>query len=185
LKPLEPRERKIVAVGLLVAAIAGVWLGVVSPLVGGVEARAEKRRELLARYQANQRLMAALPSFRTEALAQRRSAALYQITAPTETQASEALRQRLSQALTDAGGTVSAVQPIQADVPRGWISVRADARINLTQLVASLRRLENEPPYVVVDYASLGADRALLTGHAAPLDVRLQVSALAHTTPSR
>jgi general secretion pathway protein M len=185
MKPLEPRERKLVAVGLLVGAVAVTWLGVIAPLVGGAQARSERRQELLARYQANQRLMAALPSLRAEALVQRRSAALYQITAPTETLATEALRQRLSQALTDAGGTVTAVQPIQSDVPRGWISVRADARINLTQLLASLRRLENEPPYVVVDYASLGAERALLTGHAAPLDVRLQVSALVHAAPPR
>ncbi len=185
MKPLEPRERKLVALGLLAAAVAGVWLGVISPLVGGVQARSEKRRELLARYQANQRLMAALPGFRAEALVQRHTAALYQVTAPTEALATDALRQRLSQALTAAGGAVTAVQPIQSDVPRGWISVRADVRITLTQLLGSLRSLENEPPYVVVDYASLGADRALLTGHAAPLDVRLQVSALLHAAPPR
>lgn len=185
MKPLEPRERKLVAVGLLVATAAGLWLGLVSPLVGGVQARSEKRQELLSRYQANQRLMAALPSFRAEALVQRRTASLYQITAPTEALATEALRQRLSQALTDAGGAVTAVQPIQSDVPRGWTSVRADARITLTQLLGSLRRLENEPPYVVIDYASLGAERALLTGHAAPLDVRLQVSARVHTASPR
>ena len=60
-----------------------------------------------------------------------------------------------------------------------------DAQINLTQLVAAIRRLENEAPYVVVDYASFGADRALRSGHAAALDARLQISALFHPAPAR
>lgn len=183
MRPLAPRERRLLAVGLLVAAAAMTWLLAVSPLIGGFEARAEQRRELIARYQTNQRLLSAVPTFRAAVLDQRRTAALYQITAPSPNLAAEALKQRLAAALTSAGGAVSAVQQVQADVAPGWVSVRADAVINLTQLVTTLRQLQNEAPYVVIEYASVGADRAARIGRAAPLDVRLQVSALFRPTP--
>lgn len=185
MRPLAPRERRLVAVGLLVGAIALAWLGVLAPVLGGFQARAERRQELIARYRQDQRLLASIPTLRAEALAQRRTVPLYQISAPSASLASDALKQRLASGLAAAGGTVTAVEAIQADVPPGWVSVRADAQITLTQLDESIRRLENEPPYVVVEYASLGAGRALLSGHAAPLDVRLQIAARFHPAPAR
>ncbi|MCI3178646.1 hypothetical protein C5708_00090 [Caulobacter sp. CCUG 60055] len=185
MRPLAPRERKLVAVGLLIGAVAAAWLGVAAPLIGGFKARAERREQLLTRYRNGQRLLAAIPVLRTEAQAARQSSAVYRITAPSEGLAADALKRRLAASLTEAGGAVSAVQQVQTDIPAGWISVRADAQINLTQLDASIRRLENESPYVVVEYVSLGADRALQSGRSAPLDVRLQVSALFHPAPAR
>lgn len=185
MRALEPRERKLVALGLLVGAIAGVWLGVISPILGGFQSRADRRAQLIGRYQTDQRLLAAIPTLRVEADDQRRTAPLYQITAPSPASATDALKQRLTAALSEAGGVVADVDPVQADVPPGWISLRADAQINLTQLVAAIRRLENEAPYVVVDYASIGADGALRSGHAAALDARLQISALFHPAPAR
>lgn len=185
MRPLAARERRLVAVALLIGAVAAAWLGLISPLIGGFKARAERREQLLTRYRNDQRLLAAIPVLRAEASAQRKSGSVYRITAPSESQAVEALKRRLASTLSEAGGTVSAVQQVQADVPAGWVSVRADAQIDLTQLDASIRRLQNEPPYVVVEYASIGADRALQSGHSAPLDVRLQVSALFHPAPAR
>ncbi len=185
MRPLAPRERKLVAVGLLIGAVAAAWLGVAAPLIGGFKARAERREQLLTRYRNGQRLLAAIPVLRTEAQAARQSSAVYRITAPSDGLAADALKRRLAASLTEAGGAVSAVQQVQTDIPAGWISVRADAQINLTQLDASIRRLENESPYVVVEYVSLGADRALQSGRSAPLDVRLQVSALFHPAPAR
>jgi general secretion pathway protein M len=180
MRPLAPRERRLVAVGILVGLLAAVWFGLIAPVIGGFQSRAERRAQFLARFQIDQRLLAAIPTLRLEADDQRRTAALYQITAPSPALAAEALKARVAAALTDVGGAVADIEPIQADVPPGWISLRADAQINLTQLVAAVRRLENEAPYVVVDYASFGADRALRSGHAAPLDARLQISALFH-----
>jgi len=185
MRPLAPRERRIVALGLLATATAAVWLLVFAPLLGGFQARTERRQQLIARYQADQRLLASIPALRAEASAQRRSAGLFQITAPTRALASDALKRRLTATLTEAGGVVNAVQDVQADIPPGWISVRADALINLTQVAKSIRSLENEAPYVVVDYASIGADSALHSGHSAPLDIRLQISAAFHPASPR
>jgi general secretion pathway protein M len=178
MRPLEPRERRILALGLLIGVLGLFWLGAVSPVLGGFQARAQRRQDLLAEYQANQDLLASIGALQRGAAEQRRSAALYQITAPSPGVAAEALKQRLAATLTAAGGNVGAVQPVQAGVPAGWVSARADAQIGLPQLVAALRQLENETAYVVVQYLSIEADRAASLGRAAPLDIRIQVSAL-------
>jgi general secretion pathway protein M len=184
MRPLQPRERKIVALGVLVGLLAGIWLALVAPLLDGFQARAQRREQLLSEHQANRRLLDSVPTLQAAALEQRRTASLYQISAPTAAVATEALKQRLSTALSGAGGAVGAVQPVQAGVPAGWVSARAEVQIGLPQLVAAIRQLENEGPYVVVQYLSIQADRAASTGRAAPLDVRLQVSALFRPTPA-
>ena len=179
MRPLAARERRLVALGLLVAVIAAVWLGLVSPVLNGFQARAQKRQELIAAYQRNQRLSAAIPTLRAQAAEQRRTEPLYQLAMAASASPAETLKQRVSDALTGAGGTMSALQTAPSTVAPGWVSVRADTQINLTQLDSSIRRMEDQPPYVVVEYVLVGADRALQTGRAAPLDVRVQVSALA------
>jgi hypothetical protein len=185
MRPLAPRERKLVAVGLLVAVGAVLWLGLLSPYLDSFQRRARQRQQLLARYAAGQRLLDAAPTLRVEAAEQRRSSARFKITAPSRETASSALRQRLASVLTEAGGSVATVQDAQADAGLDRVSARADAVMTYSQFVAGLRRLENEEPYVVVDYTALGADRALHAGHAAPLDVRLQISAVFYPASAR
>lgn len=185
MRPLAPRERRLIALALLAMVVAGVWLALIAPVLGGFEERAHRREALLAQYRSAQRLIASAPALAAAAREQRRTAALYQITAPTQAVAVDALKQRLTASLSGAGGSVSAVEQVQAEIPNGWVSVRADAQMSLSQFVASIRQLENEAPYVLVQYTSIGADRAASTGHAAPLDVRLQVSALVRSAPVR
>ena len=117
MKPLNPREQRIVALGLLAAAIAGAWLLLISPVIDGFQTRANQRQQLLARYQDNQRLLASIPMLRAAAQAERRTAAMYQITAPSEAMAAEALKQRLTSTLATTGGAVSAVGGVQHFVP--------------------------------------------------------------------
>jgi len=183
MRPLAPRERRIVAVALLIAAAAFVWLALVSPALNGFHARAQRREELLAQYQADRRLLGSLSTLEAAAADQRRTSYRYQITAPSETVAADALKQRLGDTLTAAGGAVGSLQQVQAGVPAGWVSARVDAQIGLPQLVAAIQELQNEGPYVVVQYLSIEADRAASTGHAAPLQVRLQVSTLFRSAP--
>ncbi len=185
MRPLAPRERRLIALALLAGAGAAAWLALVAPVLDGFQTRAHRREALLAQYKANQRLLASMPALEASALEHRRTASLYQITAPTQGVAVDALKQRLSATLSGAGGDVGAVEQVQADVPPGWISVRADVQIGLPQFVTGIRQLENEAPYVVVQYASIGADRAASAGRSAPLDVRLQVSALFHPASAR
>ncbi|HZZ90152.1 MAG TPA: type II secretion system protein GspM [Caulobacteraceae bacterium] len=174
---LSARERKLVALGLLVLAFAVAWFAVISPIADGFVQRAEARRNLLATYQRNQRLLDAMPTWRAQAETQKRSAASYAIVAPSQAQGQDLLNQRVATAISFDGAAPPTVQDLQADIPPGWVGARADAQLTLPQLVASLRRLESEEPYVVVQRLSISAEQAFHTGRAGPLDVRLEVSA--------
>jgi general secretion pathway protein M len=176
MRPLTARERRLVAVGLLLAAVALVYLVVIGPLVGGFLDRAAQRRELIADYQRDQRMIASIPVWRRAAEAQRASGARYGLVAPSEQMAVEALKDRMTRLAVDEGFQITAMQDLQADAPTGEARVRADLQLSLTQLNESLRRLETEGPYVV-EYLSVSADRALATGRSSRLVVRLEVGA--------
>jgi hypothetical protein len=176
-RTLNARERRLIAVAVLLAAVALIWLGIVWPVVGGFYARASERRQLQATYLRNERLMAALPAWRAAAEAEQRSAARFTIAAPSEQLAAEVLKDRVQHLAADEGFALTSVQDLQADAPAGAVRIRADMQMTLIQLCDSLRRLETEGAYVIVDYLSISADRALTTGHLSPIDVRVELTA--------
>jgi hypothetical protein len=176
MRPLSARERRLVAVGLLVAVVALVWFLIVGPFVGGFFDRAAERQELIATHQRNQKTMASIPIWRKAAEAQRRHAERFAIPAQSEQLAVEALKERLASLATNEGFQITAIQDLEADTPTEEAKVRADLQITLTQLNESLRRLETEGPYVV-EYLSVSADRALATGRSSRLLVRLEIGA--------
>ena len=177
MRPLQPRERRFLAVGLLVAALGLVWLAIVSPLVGGFFTRADERRELIATYQRNQRVMAQVRVWRALANEQRMNTSRFVIAAPTQQLAAEALKSRLAKLAAAEGFTITALSDLAADAPAGKVRLRADLQLTLSQLYESLRRLETEGSYVVVEYLAVSADRALATGRSSLLAVRLEVTA--------
>jgi hypothetical protein len=177
MRPLAQRERRLVALGILFVLVAIVVLGVIVPLVGGMATRALERGDLVATYVRNQRVLAGIPVWREQAEEQKSNAADFAIVAPTGALAAEMLKQRISRMTNEQGGSVQTISEIQGDVPDGWVKVRADLQLTIAQLYKSLARLESEAPYVVVGYVSVAADRAQKTGHAAPMDVRIEVSA--------
>ena len=184
MRPLSARERRLVAVALLLGVIAVAWFAVVGPFVGGFFDRAAQRQELVAEYQRNLRTMASIPVWRQAADSQRRTMQRYAISAQSDQLAVEALKERLTRLAADEGFQISAMQDIESDTASSQARVRADLQISLTQLHESLRQLETEGPYVV-EYLSVSADRALATGHASRLAVRLEISAPWRPTRSR
>ncbi len=182
MRPLQPRERQMVAVGILILVIVTIWFGLVEPLVGGFIARAQERNELLAAYQRNERVLAGISVWRSKADEQKDTQAQYAIVAPTKVLAAENLKQRLNRMVSGVGGTVQAMSELPAQAPEGWVRVRVDLQLTMSQLYKSLNRLENEAPNVVVGYVSVVADRAVQTGHLATMDVRIEVSAPVRTS---
>ncbi len=176
MRPLTARERRLVAVGLLVLAVGLFWLVVIGPLVGGFIERAQERRDLWATHRQNERLITSLPALRATAEAQLRLAPRFAMAAPSEAAASEAFKDRLRRLATDEGFTVKAIEDVPADGPAGAVKVRTDLTLTLNQLYETVRRLQSEDAYVVVDYLSVTADRSLATGRLAPLDVRLELT---------
>jgi type II secretory pathway component PulM len=177
MRPLQPRERQIVAIGILVLAAIVAWFGLIDPILGGFIARAEERSELLDTYQRNQRVLSEIATWRAQADQQKMTEMQYAVVAPTKVLAAESLKQRLTRLANTVGGSVQTMAELPAEAPEGWVRVRADMQLTMSQLYKSLARLENEAPYVVVGYVSVVADRAVQTGHLATMDVRIEVSA--------
>ena len=176
MRPLTARERRLLALGLLVLAIGLLWLAVIGPLVGGFIDRSRERRDLWATHQRNERLIGSMPALRAMAEAQGRLAPRFAMAATSEAAASEAFKDRLRRLSTDEGFTIKAIEDLPAAGPAGAVKVRADLTLTLTQLYETVRRLQSEDAYVVVDYLSVSADRAVATGRLAPLDVRLELT---------
>jgi len=177
MRALSARERRLVAVGLLIAVIAVIVLGVFVPIVGGFALRAEERSDLISTYTRNQRVLAGIPTWRAQAEQQKEDEGQFAIAAPTEALAAEQLKSRITQMTNNEGGTVKTISEIQGDVPEGWVKVRADLQLTMGQLYKSLSRLESEAPYVVVGYLSVAAEQAAQTGRLGPMEVRIEVSA--------
>ncbi|MEI9930347.1 MAG: type II secretion system protein GspM [Rhizomicrobium sp.] len=177
MRPLQPRERQIIALGILILGIAVIWFGLIQPVIGGFIGRAEDRTELTETYKRNARILAGIPAWRAEAEEQASTQSQYSIVAPTKVLAAENLKQRLTRLATAAGGSVQTISELPTEGQEDWVRVRVDMQLTMSQLYKSLNRLENEAPYVVVGYASVVADRAFQTGHLATMDVRLEVSA--------
>lgn len=177
MRALNPRERRLVALGLLALTIGLVWLAIVEPLAGGFLARAEARRNLRLTYLRDEHLIQALPAVRASVETQRRTASRFGLTAPNEALAAEALKQRIMGLSTQEGFAVNAIEDLQADAPEGGVKLRADLTLSLTQLDETIRRLQSEDAYVVIDDISITADRSLAVGRLAPIDARVELSA--------
>lgn len=181
MRPTTPREKRLVAVGLLVLAIALVWLLIVAPIVAGFSERAERRERLLLEYQHNTRSIAAIPRLRRQAERQSEALGRFTLAAPNPTVATQLLRERIERVVTEAGGEFLAGE--DADAPAGWVSVRANSRLTLDQLSRALARLQDEPPWLVIDALDISADQALVNGRLNPMEVSFE--AQVPTRPAR
>lgn len=172
---LTARERRLVALLLLVAAFAAVWLLVVAPLVGGFADRAAERDELRATYARDDSVIGQIAQLRRHADRQRRDRARFQIAAPTIAAAQAALKQSLTGSVTAVGGEVRSAQDLPS--PAGAVRARIDCRLTLGQLQTLLVRLGNALPLFVVEGLTVAADESFQTGRLGLLDVRLEITA--------
>ena len=169
-----PRERRLVAIALLLAAIALAWVGLVRPLADGFAHRAAERAQLLDEQARARRLIAGLPAWRARAARQRASADAFSLAAASADAAGELARQRLAEAVTSQGGVVRAIREEPAGP--GDVRVRADLEVSLTQLVAALNVIDNQRPYVIIEQLSIAADQAAAAGRLSPMEVSLAVA---------
>ena len=176
---LSDRERRLIAILLLVAVIALGWLAVVSPILAGFEARSAERERLALVQASNQRLIDNVALLRRQAESQKADMARYHVVAPTPVAAAETLKDRVAALLADAGGEVRAMQDVEADA--GRIELRIEARLDEAKLVRLIERLQNAEPLLIVRSmtvaatAAPGMDPSALSSR--KLDIRLDVAA--------
>ena len=180
---LSLRERRLIAILLLLAMIAIVWLGLVSPILSGFKDRAEKHQLLQQEFARNERQIGTISSLRRSVENQRLADSDFRTSGDTIAAATETLKERLGTVITGQGGELRAVQDV-SERP-GWARIWAEAKMTLPQLVATLGKLQNQKPLLVVNGVTISADRAQQSGKLDIMDVRIEISSPIAPTKSR
>jgi len=167
-------ERRLIALGLLVAALAVVWFGVVRPIVLGFADRAAEREQLADDLARGRQLVASREIWRDQSLRQRGDADRFAVIAPNASAAAQLSMDRISAAIQTPGGALGSLRE-QPPGP-GEARLRVEGRLTLTQLVASLKLLEGQKPYVIIEGLSIAADPTAAAGQASPMEVRIDLA---------
>jgi hypothetical protein len=175
-RTLSPRERRMVALLILMALFALVYLAVVAPIASGFAARDARREQLLLRYQHNVRTIASIPRLRRQSEQRRAASRAFVLPAHDLESGREALKERLQRAIEAGGGEFREANDGEGEARPGWAQARATASTSLGQLTATLARLQQDQPFLVVDTLTVGADAALTTGRPSALDVQIEAS---------
>lgn len=174
-----PRERGLVAVGILIALLLLAVFGVILPVTSGFSDRANQREQFVDDLERGDRLLATRAFWLAAAARQRADRARYSIIAPNPSAAIELATERATTVIRSTGGEVRTIreQPSTPDTSR----LRVEARLSLTQLVAALRIFESGQfsPVIAV---SIDAGQASGAGRLAPMEVRIDL-AYRHVPP--
>lgn len=171
---LSPLSRRAIALGLLVVALAVVWFGVVAPIVQGFADRAAQREQLADDLARGRRLIATRGLWQDRALRQRGEAAQFAVFAPNASVAAQQSMDRIGAAIQRPGGVLASLRE-QPAAP-GEARLRVEARLTLTQLVASLRLLEGQKPFVIIEGLSVATDPTAAAGQSSPMEVRIDLA---------
>lgn len=183
MRELSPRESRLIAVGLLILALLLIDLVIVQPLIDGFADRAKQREELLVRYAANNRTIAAIPRLSRQAANRDKQTARYTLVAADAAAASDALRDRVQTAANVAGAEFRGSEDLGA--ANGMVATRATVRVPAGKITPLITAIENSTPLVTITALSISADDALLTGTAASLDVKIDIAIAFHPSATR
>ena len=176
MRPLSPRESRLVALLILVALVSLVLLVIIGPLVGGFRDRAQQRDMLAARFLANEQRIASLRTISARAEAQQGEMRALFITAPDGEEADEALRERIETAAQSVGANVKATEAIPGSAD-GWARASLEVQATEPQLAGLLARLNQLQPAVAIETMTATADDAQINLKSETINVRLEASA--------
>ena len=176
------RRGQLLALSLLLVALGGVYLLIVSPLLGLYAERAavlENRRMLVPRLRA---AADELPSLRARVEQLRAAAGTRKITleGASDAIASATLQSRIEELASSAGATIGSTESLPAEARSGYrrIGLRYVLSGSYETLVKFLARLESATPPLVIDNLHIhGVLRRPGTPVAAGLDAGLDVYA--------
>jgi type II secretory pathway component PulM len=174
MKTPSPREQRMIAVLILVALVAFVWLGIVQPILAGFAERREARAQAVIQNDHNQQLAASMPLLRAAARRQREDAAVFSLPARNQDEATARLRD-LVRAAANRNELVMKMSQ-SAEERAGWAIMRVNGVARLDQLTRFLADVQNGQPIVMVTSTSLAANAAFQTGTAGPMEVQLEVA---------
>jgi general secretion pathway protein M len=167
-------ERRLIALGILAVVILALWFGLIAPVAQGFADRAADRDRLTGDLIRGRRLIAERTLWRDQALRQKADADRFAVIAPNATAAAQLASDRISAAIQTPGGALSSLRE-QPPGP-GEARLRLEGRLTLTQLVATLKLLEGQKPYVIIEGLSVAADPTAAAGGLSPVDVRIDLA---------
>ena len=176
------RRGQLLALSLLLVVLGGVYLMVVSPLLGLYAERAavlENRRMLVPRLRA---AADELPALRARVEQLRAAAGTRKVTleGASDAIASATLQSRIEELATSAGATIGSTESLPAEVRSAYrrIGLRYVLSGSYETLVKFLAKLESATPPLVIDNLHIhGVLRRPGTPAAAGLDAGLDVYA--------
>lgn len=174
MRPISARERRLIALLILTAAIAAGYLLVVAPIAAGFQTRAERLDRLALTYAHNLRTIATIPRLRGDAERARAASASFAAMVPNVAAGRDSLKDRLQRAVANVGGEFRDAG--DAEAGPGWARTRASARMTLPQVSAALAQLQNQPPWLVVETVGITAGNALVPGQSPVMDVEIEAS---------
>lgn len=167
-------ERRLIALSLLAGVVALLLFGLILPLAHGFTARAEAREQAAEDLIRGRRLVAQRDIWVARLQRQRADAGQYAIVAANASAAAQQTTERISAAVQAPGGALLALRE-QPPGP-GEARLRVEARLTLTQLVASLKLIEGLKPFVVIENLAVAADPTAAAGQVPPMDVRIDLA---------
>ncbi|MBO9579633.1 MAG: hypothetical protein J7498_01930 [Sphingobium sp.] len=171
---ISARERRLIALLILTALGALIWMLIVAPLMNGFTTRQERREQLALQYQHNLRTIGGIPRLRRQAEREAKAIVDFQISSANLEGGREWLKARVQRAIEKSGGEFRDAG--DAEGRPGWAKVRATARLTLPQLAAALEQIQNAPPWLIVETVTITANDALVTGQSSSMDVQLEAS---------
>jgi hypothetical protein len=169
------RERRLVAIGILVALVVGTCLLLIAPVARSFAVRDSERQSLLAQYAKNASNINNMRHWRREADRQSQTKNRYSVQAASRQEAVEILREQIIRQFVKIGGEVRNCQEIEA--PAGWLRVRLAARLDIFKIERGIRTFQNQMPFAVVQTATVTGDRFATANPSQTLDIKLEISA--------
>ncbi|WP_018879399.1 type II secretion system protein GspM [Thioalkalivibrio sp. ALE9] len=185
LEQLQPRERRILAVGILASLILIALLGVVVPVVQKLASSAESVADAGFRLERVQDAAAQLPAVEAEVSALERALDQQGLTQreSSESLATAALQERVAAIIADHDGNVQSTRVQAASDEDGLqrIGVRVQFEAGSESLAGILQAIDRARPLLFVEQLSVRAsrefDRQRRADYRGKTDVTLELSA--------
>lgn len=163
-RPLSPRERRIVAVGLLIAVVVLAYAVLIAPVIELYRGYGEEIAELTHRLEQQRRVAADVPTLRRALadLQNRRETSTFYLDSASPTLAVAELQSYVESAITRHGGQLVSTQIVPDDTDARFPS--SAVTVNLRGSVQALRdvlyALESGRPLIFVEGLSVSATTA-------------------------
>lgn len=176
----DPRFRRWLAVGLLIAVIAAFIFAVLVPLISAELVYREEKNDLLFRLQRQQAIAARETAVveNLEAVKQQFQEQNYFSSSDTEALASAELQNIVKTAVTEAGGQLTSTQGLPGKEEEGFFHIAVKVRMTATMetLSAVLHTIETAVPVLIIDQLDITPVRGARNRTTNKIDPSMQMN---------